>query len=100
MAANETHPRTAPLAANGPNRQLGSASVCHDRHMMGGNPLYLDGLADDVTALLRVLRSLGRTVERNSQKSEPVRRWRSGSDFVISVYRKDYKIGATLKRGS
>ena len=39
-------------------------------------------------------------LERNSQKSEPVRRWRSGSDFVISVYRKDYKIGATLKRGS
>ena len=26
-------------------------------------------------------------VERNSQKSEPVRRWRSGSDFVISVYK-------------
>ena len=39
-------------------------------------------------------------LERNSQKSESVRRWRSGSDFVISVYKKDYKIGATLKRGS
>ena len=42
----------------------------------------------------------GSLLERNSQKSEPVRRWRSGSDFVISVYKKDYKIGATLKRGS
>ena len=30
----------------------------HDRHMMGGNPLDLGGLADDVTALTRVLRSL------------------------------------------
>ena len=39
-------------------------------------------------------------VHRNSQNSEPMRRWRSGSDFEISVYRKDYKIGATLKRGS
>ena len=39
-------------------------------------------------------------LERISQKSESVRRWRSGSDFVISVYKKDYKIGATLKRGS
>ena len=28
------------------------------RHMMGGNPLYLGGLADNVTALTRVLRSL------------------------------------------
>ena len=60
VAANETTEPTspAPLAAHGPNRQLGSVSVFHDRHMMGGNPLDLDGLADDVTAPTRGLRSL------------------------------------------
>ena len=45
-------------AANGPNRQLYSVSVFHERHMMGGNPLYLvkylDGLADDVAAMTRL----------------------------------------------
>ena len=31
-----------PLAVHGPNRQLGSVSVFHDRHMMGdSNPLYI-----------------------------------------------------------
>ena len=47
-----------PLAVHGPKGQLGAASVVHDRHMMGGNPLDLGGLADDVIALTRVLRSL------------------------------------------
>ena len=56
VAANETHPETAPLAANGPDGQLGA--VAFMRHMTGGNPLELDGLADDVTAPTRVLRSL------------------------------------------
>ena len=58
MAANETYPTyPAPLAAHGPNRQLGAVACM--RHMMGdGNPLGLGGLADDVTALTRVLRSL------------------------------------------
>ena len=61
MAANETTEPTspAPLAAHGPNRQLGSVSVFHDRHMMGGNALYLGGLADNVTALTRVLERSG-----------------------------------------
>ena len=48
-----------PLAVHGPNRQLGSVSVFHDRHMMGGNPLDLGGLADNVTALTRVLERSG-----------------------------------------
>jgi hypothetical protein len=56
VAANETHPETAPLAANGPDGQLGAVACM--RHMTGGNPLELDGLADDVTAPTRVLRSL------------------------------------------
>ena len=52
VAANETTEPTspAPLAAHGPNRQLGAVACM--RHMMGdGNPLDLGGLADDVTAL-------------------------------------------------
>ena len=58
VAANETTEPTspAPLAAHGPNRQLGAVACM--RHMMGGNPLDLGGLADNVTALTRVLRSL------------------------------------------
>ena len=58
MAANEYYPTCpAPLAAHGPKGQLGAVACM--RHMMGdGNPLDLGGLADDVTALTRVLRSL------------------------------------------
>ena len=58
VAANETTEPTssAPLAAHGPKGQLGAVACM--RHMMGGNPLDLGGLADDVTALTRVLRSL------------------------------------------
>ena len=47
MAANETSA----------NETYPTYPVFHDRHMMGGNPLYLGGLADNVTALTRVLRS-------------------------------------------
>ena len=61
MAANETHPRTAPVGSawtvHGPNRQLGAVACM--RHMMGGNPLDLGGLADNVTALTRVLERSG-----------------------------------------
>ena len=59
MAANETTEPTspAPLAAHGPKGQLGAVACM--RHMMGdSNPLGLGGLADNVTALTRVLRSL------------------------------------------
>ena len=61
MAANDTHPRTAPVGSawtvHGPNRHLGCVACM--RHMMGdSNPFDLGGLADDATALTRVLRSL------------------------------------------
>ena len=69
MAANETYPTyPAPLAAHGPNGQLGAASCDTDEErkangmsgsrwcqVAANNPFGLGGLADNVTALTRVL---------------------------------------------